>query len=113
MALINAPRFKLVVAMLVKKPNLTFNNPEEEAFRKHCGKRRKCWLPTFSPFPTIFSTLSKIEIIILPTADSSSADALNFVLSKNVLLHNELNVLEAKGNNANRGLLNRHIQYIF
>ena len=24
--------------------------------RKHCGKRRKCWLPAFSPFPTLFST---------------------------------------------------------
>ena len=23
--------------------------------RKHCGKRRKCWLPAFSPFPTNFS----------------------------------------------------------
>ena len=23
--------------------------------RKLCGKRRKCWLPTFSPFPIIFS----------------------------------------------------------
>ena len=22
---------------------LTFNNPIEEAFWKHCGKRRKCW----------------------------------------------------------------------
>ena len=22
--------------------------------RKHCGKRRKCWLPAFSPFLTIF-----------------------------------------------------------
>ena len=22
--------------------------------RKHCGKRRKCWLPAASPFPTIF-----------------------------------------------------------
>ena len=22
---------------------------------KHCGKRRKCWLPAFSPFPTMFS----------------------------------------------------------
>ena len=22
---------------------------------KHCGKERKCWLPTFSPFPTVFS----------------------------------------------------------
>ena len=23
--------------------------------RKHCGKRRTCWLPAFSPFPTIFT----------------------------------------------------------
>ena len=23
--------------------------------KKHCGKRRKCWSPAFSPFPTIFS----------------------------------------------------------
>ena len=23
--------------------------------RKHCGKRRKCWLPAFSPFLTVFS----------------------------------------------------------
>ena len=22
---------------------------------KHCGKWRKCWLPAFSPFPTMFS----------------------------------------------------------
>ena len=22
---------------------------------KHCGKRRKCWLPAFSPFSTMFS----------------------------------------------------------
>ena len=23
--------------------------------RKHCGKKRKCWLPAFSPFPIMFS----------------------------------------------------------
>ena len=23
-------------------------------YRKHCGKRRKCWLPAFPPFPTMF-----------------------------------------------------------
>ena len=23
--------------------------------RKHFGKKRKCWLPAFSPFPTMFS----------------------------------------------------------
>ena len=26
--------------------------------RKHCGKRRKCWFPAFSPFPTMFSKAS-------------------------------------------------------
>ena len=26
-----------------------------EKGRKQCGKRRKCWLPAFSPFPTMFS----------------------------------------------------------
>ena len=27
--------------------------------RKHCGKRRKCWLPAHSPFPyNIFESLS-------------------------------------------------------
>ena len=25
--------------------------------KKHRGKRRKCWLPAFSPFPTMFSRL--------------------------------------------------------
>ena len=35
----------------------TFNDPEKVAFWKHCGKRRKCWSPAFSPFPTMFSTL--------------------------------------------------------
>ena len=29
----------------------------EKDRRKHCWKRRKCWLPVFSPFPTMFSTL--------------------------------------------------------
>ena len=36
-----------------------FNNLEKEAFWKQCGKRRKCWKPAFSPFPTMFSTLPK------------------------------------------------------
>ena len=37
----------------------TFNDLEKEAFGKHCGKRRKCWLPAFCTFPTIFSTCSQ------------------------------------------------------
>ena len=27
----------------------------DRVIRKHCAKRRKCWLPAFSPFPTLFS----------------------------------------------------------
>ena len=30
--------------------NVVFNR----IYRKHCWKRRKCWLPAFSPFLTIF-----------------------------------------------------------
>ena len=29
--------------------------------RKHCWKRRKCWLPAFSPFPTMFSKVLLIR----------------------------------------------------
>ena len=31
----------------------------KESFRKYCEKRRKCWEPAFSPFPTMFSILYK------------------------------------------------------
>ena len=30
--------------------------------RKHCGKRRKCWLPAFSLFPTMFSKLRLLSL---------------------------------------------------
>ena len=43
---------------------------------------RKSWLPVFSAFPTMFSTLSKIEIIILATFNLLSANALNLVKGK-------------------------------
>ena len=42
----------------------TLNDTGEEAFRKYYGKRRKCWLPAFSPFPTMFSTRLKTNFII-------------------------------------------------
>ena len=31
--------------------------------RKHCGKKRKCWLPAYSPFPTTFSTGFSVEVV--------------------------------------------------
>ena len=42
---------------------LTFNDPVMEGFRKHYGERRKCWLPAFSPFPKMFSTVPKPNFI--------------------------------------------------
>ena len=30
---------------------------------EHCGKRRKCWLPAFSPFPTMFSKGFSIGVV--------------------------------------------------
>ena len=32
--------------------------------RKHCGKRRKCWLPAFSPFLTMFSIGLFLRVVI-------------------------------------------------
>ena len=29
----------------------------------HCGKRRKCWLPAFSPIPTVFSKAFLFRIV--------------------------------------------------
>ena len=68
----------------------TFDNPKEGGFGKHCGKRRKCWFPAFSPFPTVFSTLSKGEIRITATFNLPSTTALNLVLSKNLLFGRKL-----------------------
>ena len=31
-----------------------FKHLAEETFGKHCGKRRKCWYPVSSPFPSMF-----------------------------------------------------------
>ena len=39
----------------VAKMIISLCDREEESFGKHCGKRRKCCLPAFSPFPKMFS----------------------------------------------------------
>ena len=59
-----------------------FDTSRKEAFLKHCGKRRNCLNKQFLPFPTMFSTLSKTEIIIFVTFNLSSANAFNLVWSK-------------------------------
>ena len=71
----------------------TFNDPEKESFWKHCGKRRKCWQPAFSLFPTMFSIWAETKIVILADIILSSANAFNFDQSKILLFGKELNVL--------------------
>ena len=44
--------------MLNVTKNLLF-----EIGRKLCGKRRKCWLPAFSPFPTNVSKPFSVELL--------------------------------------------------
>ena len=50
-----------------------FTNPRKKSFWKHCGKRRKCWWPAFSPFSTMFFYHFKDKNHIL-----SNSIALNF-----------------------------------
>ena len=57
-------------------------DPVEESFWKHCGKRRKCWSPAFSLFPTMFSTLSKTNLNFWVTFILSSANVLSLAESK-------------------------------
>ena len=51
--------FRLVqIENICRKQNESQKKENEICFgkgRKHCGKRRKCRLPAFSPFPTMFS----------------------------------------------------------
>ena len=68
----------------------TFNDPEKKAFRKYCGKRRKCWLPAFSPFPTMFSTHPKKNVWCEVTIILSSENAFNFDRSRNLTFGKEL-----------------------
>ena len=51
-------KFRLVKTESICRRQNKCNLKTETCFgkgRKHCGKRRKCWLPGFSPFPTMFS----------------------------------------------------------
>ena len=60
----------------------TFNNQEKEAFQKQCYKSRKCFLPTFSLFPTLFYTFSKTNLEFRDDFILSSANAFNLGKSK-------------------------------
>ena len=50
--------FGLVQIESICRPQIKCDSKTEICFgkgRKHCGKKRKCWLPAFSPFPIMFS----------------------------------------------------------
>ena len=74
---------------------LTFNDPKKEAFWKHCGKRRKCWKPAFSPFPTMLSTLPKANFKFSVTFILSSANYFNLDQSKILSFGRELTLSHA------------------
>ena len=40
--------------------------------RKHCEKRRNCWLPAFSPFPTMFSEDLHVLCMTIPSSMAAS-----------------------------------------
>ena len=59
---------------------LTFNDLKEDGFGKHCGERRKCWQPAFSPFfHSVFPLLKRGWSFYQYL---SSANALNLVTPK-------------------------------
>ena len=69
-----------------------FNNPQGRRLWKTLWEKEKMLVTRFSPFPTMFSTLSKREIIILATSNFTSANAFNFVQSKILSFGKELTI---------------------
>ena len=52
---------------------------------ENCGKRRKCWIPAFSPFPSVFYSMTDRSKSLL-----SSANGFNLVASKLMSFGKEL-----------------------
>ena len=59
-----------------------FDTSRKEAFLKTLWEKEKLLVQVISPFSTMFSTLSRTEIIIFVIFNLSSANAFNFVWSK-------------------------------
>ena len=62
----------------------TFNNSKTVSFRKHWGKKRKCWWPAFSHFPKLFSIIPKPSFNFSFIFILSSTNA--FILDKSIIL---------------------------
>ena len=60
-----------------------------KSYLEHREKSRKCWLTAFSPFSTMFSTLSKTEFISITTLVSCLQMLLNLVLSNFEVRHRD------------------------
>ena len=76
-----------------KMPVTSIFSSGKESFWKHCGRRRKCWLLAFSPFPTMFCTLSNTNFNFWVTIVWSSTTSLYFYQSKILLFGKELRTL--------------------
>ena len=82
--------FQLIQPVTFYHTIMTFNDLENEAFSKHSGKRRKCWLAPFSPSPTMFSTLPEPNFNFPVTFILLSSNASNLVQSKILSFDKEL-----------------------
>ena len=81
---INAEFTKYHLNSLPHNPDFKQPWKKKKAFWKHCGKRRKCWSPAFSPFPTMFSTLPKTNFNFSFTFVLSSANTFNLEQPKKI-----------------------------
>ena len=73
--------------------NDTFWQVWERSCLKTLWEKEKLLVQAISPFPTMFSTLSKTEVIIFVIFDLSSANAFSLVWSKILLCGNELSLV--------------------
>ena len=69
----------------------TFNDLSIKSFEKIMEKGDKCWLPAFSPFPIMFSLLSRTNFTFSVTFILSSATASKLASSKILLFGKEFN----------------------
>ena len=74
-----------VLSMLSRRsfnPLTPFDAPGEQAFWKHCGKRRNCSLRAIFPFPTVFATCLGNFLPFSPNVKLSSANSFSLEESK-------------------------------
>ena len=73
-------------------------NLKKKAFENTVGKGENAGNPLFLPFSTVFSTLSKREIIvILAMLNMLSANAFNLIMSKILLFDTGVKLVQFEG----------------